>query len=361
MIYNAPAMTRILALLMLLPACASATKPIPQAWMSVPGAPQVGTASVDLRQGPIHVRDATIVNGDKALTDAFAAIDSFDYSASRGEVVFSAKRKDNFDIGLVSSDGSPIVWIPSADPADEIAVQWAPRGNKVSYIVRAKGGDAVRTVHIPTATQVTTDFPNATIRTLTWDAAAEHYTVAYSTPDASERLEVLKYDGTSRKITVPPAVTLDVDVEPFPKDAIVLRPRDIKYDERLPLVVWVGNDFAWSDARAALMKNARVALIVTTHAPTDELWQHAKDTTWIDATRAFVVNPQQQPATLRLRSGQASSEQQTLIASDTTVPLDRYRRTANVVTVAPSVIQSFAAGFIADELKRTAPAHGRSR
>jgi hypothetical protein len=152
---------------------------------------------------------------------------------------------------------------------------------------------------------------------------------------------------------VPPAVTLDVDVEPFAKDAIVLRPRDVKYDERLPLVIWVANDFAWNDARAALMKNARVALVVTTQAPTHELWQFANDTTWIDAKRSFVVSPQQPTAT--------SHQQQILITSDDALPANHYRRAANVVTAPMSVIQSFAAGFIADELKRTAPAHGRSR
>ncbi|HKR63063.1 MAG TPA: hypothetical protein VJZ00_04970 [Thermoanaerobaculia bacterium] len=302
-------------------------------------------------RGPIHAKDARLFNGDKALTEEFAAIDSFDYSASRGEVVFSAKRKDrdNFDVGLVSSDGSPISWMPSPDPADEVAVQWAPRGNKVSYIVRAKGGDAVRTVHIPTATQLTNAFPNATIRTLTWDAEAEHYTVAYSTPDASERVEVLKYDGTSRKITVPPAVTIDAEVEPFAKDAILLKPRDIEYEERLPLAIWVANDFAWSDARAALLKNARGAIIITTREPDAELWKRVNETAWLDAKHAIVVNPQ------------ATSHQQHLTITTNATLTDNYKRTGNTIEVPPSVIQSFAAGFIADQWKRTPPAHGRSR
>jgi hypothetical protein len=317
------------------------------------GIPRPAPFAFSIRKGPIRVVDRKILNGEKPLTDAFAAIDSFDYSAVRGEVVFSAKRTDNFDVGLVSSDGSPIVWIPSPDPADEIAVQWAPRGNKVSYIVRAKGGDVVRTVHIPTSVQVSTDFPNATIHALAWDPQAEHYAVAYSTPDASDRIEIVKYDGATRKIAAPPAVTLDVDVEPFAKDALVLRPRDVKYDEHVPLVVWRANDFAWSDARAALMRNARVAVVVTTTQPTEDLWKTAKGTNWIDTTRPFVVTPQQQPAT--------SNQQQLLITTSETLAPNQYRQTANVVTVAPSVIQSFAAGFIADQLKRTAPAHGRSR
>ncbi len=354
---------KALPALLLLTACTSATSPIPTAWLSVPEAPRIAAVALDesgkVRQqaavkneAAIGVVNGKVMNGAKALTDAFLAIDSFDFSQARGEVVFSAKRKDNFDVGLVSSDGSPIVWIPSADPSDEISVQWAPRGNKISYIVRAKGGDLVRTVHVPTAFQVSTEFPNATIHALAWDPQAEHYAVAYSTPDASDRVEVVKYDGATRKIAVPPGVTLDVDVEPFAKNAIILRPRDVTYEEKLPLVVWVANDFAWSDARAALMKNARVAMVVTTAPPTDELWRTAAETKWIDASRSFVVTPQPQPAT---------SNQHQVITTDAALAANRYRRTANVVAVPPSVIQSFSAGYIADQLKRTTPAHGRSR
>lgn len=352
-----------LPLLLLLSACSSATSSIPVEWRSVPEAPKIAAVSLDETgkvtqqapakgEGPIAIAGNQVMNGGKALTDPFLAIDSFDFSAARGEVVFSAKRKDNFDVGLVSSDGSPIVWIPSADPSDEISAQWAPRGNKISYIVRAKGGDLVRTVHVPTAFQVSTEFPNATIHALAWDPQAEHYAVAYSTPDSSDRVEVVKYDGTTRKIAVPPAVTLDVDVEPFAKNAIVLRPRDITYEEKLPFVVWVAKDFAWSDARAALIRNARVAMVVTTAPPTEELWHTAAETKWIDASRSFVVTPQQQAAT---------SNQQQIITTDAALTANRYRRTANVVAVPPSVIQSFSAGYIADQLKRTTPAHGRSR
>lgn len=354
---------RFLPLLAFAAACASTTSTIPRAWMSVPEAARVsavglaedgkvlGIAPVKT-EGAIHVESGRVMNGEKALTEAFAAIDSFDFSASRGEVVFSAKRADNFDVGLVSSDGSPIVWIPSADPSDEIAVQWAPRGNKVSYIVRAKGGDVVRTVHIPTSFNATTDFPGGTIHALAWDPQAEHYAVAYSTPDASDRVEVVKYDGSARRIATPPTATLDADVEPFAKDAIMLRPRAIGYDEHLPLVVWVANDFTWSDARAALMKNVRVAVVITKRAPDDDLWKAATETPWIDASQTFVVNPPQQPAT---------GNRQLNIVPDATLPPNRYRLAGNIVSVPPTVIQSFAAGFIADHLKRTAPAHGRSQ
>src|SRR5581483_8198065 len=100
----------------------------------------------------VRIENGRLIAGDKALTPQLPAIQSFDVSLERREVVFSAKHTDNFDIGLVSLDGSDIHWFPS-DPADETDPQWASRGNKVCYIVHATSGDVVRTVHVPTATQ----------------------------------------------------------------------------------------------------------------------------------------------------------------------------------------------------------------
>ena len=349
--------------LLLLASCVTLDPTIPKTWMSVPEAKAISSVRLDAEgkvtqglamkpTGPIRVENHRFFNWEKALTDAFAAIDSWDYSASRGEVVFSVKRDDDFDIGLVSSDGSPISWVPN-DPADEIGVQWAPRGNKISYTVRTKGGDIVRTVHIPTAFQLSNEFPNATIHALAWDPQAERYAVAYSTPDASDRVEVMKYDGKERRMAIEPAVRLDVDVEPFAKDAIVLRPRDIRYDETLPVVVWMSDDFAWSDARAALMKNGRAAVIVTKRAPDAELWRAVGETKWMDVKKTFLVIP--------TRSEGAGRVEGAIIIADARIPDGRYRREGNVVRVAPRVVQSFAAGFIADQLKRTAPPNASSR
>ncbi len=277
----------------------------------------------------IRIEHNRIMRGDKALTEAFAAIESFDVSESRGEVAFSAKRNDNFDIGLVSTDGSPISWVP-ADPSDEVGVRWAPRGNKIGYIVRTKLGDVVRTVHIPTAAALTVDFPNAKIESLTWDATGDQFAVRYSTPDASSRVETMTYAGKQRTITTKPAQELDAVVETFAPGAISIRPRDLRYNEKLPLVIWVDDEpYAWSDARAELMRSARVAVVIT-RSFGDFLWIVADDTAWLDASRAFVVN------------GGVS-------------------RRDGTVAVAPAVVPSFAARFIAEELKRTGSPNGSSR
>jgi hypothetical protein len=290
------------------------------------------------RRESIRVIDNMLLNGDKVLTERFHGIDSFDLDEARGEVVFSAMRDKAYDVGLVSSDGSAVNWVPE-DPADEVLVQWAPRGSKISYVIRAQGGDVVRTLHVPTSATLNVAFPLATIHALAWDPQAEHFAVAYSTPDASDRVEVMKYDGEERRMAVAPAMTLDVEVESFPSRALLLRPRDIRYDEKLPVVVWLG-DSSWNDARASLIRNARVAVLVTREA-TDALWQAVDGTRWMDAKNVFTVGAQ----------GRGMSF----------VPGERYHAAGTVVTAPAADIQSVAAGFIADQLKRTTPLNGSSR
>ncbi|MEA2465475.1 MAG: hypothetical protein QOJ98_3222, partial [Acidobacteriota bacterium] len=118
---------------------------------------------------------------------------------------------------------------------------------------------------------------------------------------------------------------------------------------KLPVVVWRASDFAWSDARAALLQKARVAVVVTTRIPSEELWSRVDATPWIEGKRTFVVG------------ADGGRETAIRISGEQSVPAGRYRRTGNVVTVPPAVVQSFAAGFIAEQLKRTSPTNGSSR
>jgi hypothetical protein len=313
--------------------------------MSVPE--MASAAKPPTTDGPIRLESNRLWRDDKPVTDAFAAIDSFDYSESRDEVIFSARKDSSFDIGLAAGDGSRTNWLP-ADAADELAVQWAPRGNKVSYVVRAKLGDVVRTFHIPTSFHYVVDFGNtATIRALTWDAAAERFAVVYSTLDASERTESLHYNGSARRMDSEPKTQIAADLIPFGPDAFALRPRDLRYGEKLPAVVWVAERFAWSDARAALMHDARVASIVVMRAPDADFWKSVRETAWLDASKLYVVN--------------GTAADALSFIGDESVPAGRYRRAGNVVAAAPAAIQSVAAGFIADQWKRTSPANGSSR
>ena len=346
-------MRRALPFLLFLTACTT-LQPIPSAWLNTPAAPRIRSIALDergtvtqvvlpLARGPVTTDGTHLVRDGKPLTGPFAAIDSFDYSESRDEVVFSARREAGFDIGLVAGDGSKTNWAP-ADPADEVQVQWAPRGHKVSYIVRATHGDVVRTLHIPTSFQYAIDFGPATIYAVAWEPTGERYAVAFSTLDASDRVEVLRFDGRDRREAVPPAEKLAADVVPLAPGAYALRPQDLHYGEKLPVVVWQADRFEWSDARAALLREARVAVVVARKAD-QTLLQAIGGTAWMDAARLYGVN----------------TEVGTSVIADPSVPPGRYRRNGNVLAVAPAAIQSVAAGFIADQLKRTSRTNGSSR
>jgi len=339
--------------LLLLTGCTSSL-PLPKGWESVPAAAAIGDYCAAFKcaakaQAPaVHVAGNRIFNGDKALTPEFVAIDSFGVSLERKEIVFSAKRKDNFDIGLVALEGSDIHWVP-ADPSDEVSVQWAPRGNKVSFILHTKTGSIVRTVHIPTATPLSVDFPQTQIDALAWEPQAEQFIVIIESPDVSQRMVSMTYEGEKRKELATPSTRLDVSIEPV-GGVMVMRPSAMRYNERLPLVVWLDRSpFAWSDARAALMRNARVAIAIAPEV-TDAFWSEIAKVAWIDSTRTYIVG---NPAT------QQPSNPATIIKPDPALPPHRYVHRGNTVSVSPAVVQSVAAAFIADDLKGTPPPNGR--
>lgn len=270
--------------------CATATtRPVPP----IPQATPIGDLCSRVecaRRAPssVTVVNGKLVNAGKELTPQFAAIQSFDASAERGEVVFSAKRKDNFDIGLVALEGSDISWVPE-DPADETDPTWAARGNKIAYIVHGKAGDIMRTVHIPTATQLSVPFPYATVRAFAWDQAAERYFVVLSSPDASERVESVKYDGQSPRTEIAPQARLDAAMDRI-GDALVMRPATVRYGERVPLVVWIADPpYVWDDSRGSLMRQKRVACAIMRSTPDDAFWAAVDATPWIDATRLYVI------------------------------------------------------------------------
>ena len=238
-------------------------------------------SAVPVKKDAVSINDYRLATADQILTPAFAAIDSYDVSLERREVVFSAKRDKSFDVGIVSLDGSDIHWVPE-DPADEVGVKWA--GNKISYIIHRAGGDLVRTVHVPTAMQQAADFPYATVKSMTWDPSGERYSVVLTSPDASEQTVSLKFDGGGRQTTSPPKVKLDVNVEPF-AGGVLLRPSLLRYNERLPLVVWRSDKpLEWNGERGALMKENRIAVAVVAQLPAT-----LPNEPWLDASRVFYV------------------------------------------------------------------------
>jgi hypothetical protein len=307
-------------------------------------------------ESPVHVvttaTGAKLANGEKDLTPEFKTIDSFDVSAVRKEVVFSAKRADNFDVALVSVDGSDIHWIPS-DPADEVGPQWSPRGNKVSYAIHGSNGDIVRTVHIPTSAQYTADFPNGRVVALAWEPSGDRYAVSWESVDASQRVEAMAYDGHDRRITASPVSLLTNIASELSAGVLIIRPELMHYGEKLPLVVWRTADRnRWSDARGKLQRENRIACAITERDPDAVFWSDMRLHPWIDLTRVFVVNA---PA------GSGAPAEAISIRGSSAVESGHYQKDGQTVLVPVDVVESFAAGTIAHQLKGSPPANGRNR
>jgi hypothetical protein len=344
-------------------ACASST-PIPQSWTNVPTAdavdPGAFCAKIECRKpdaGDVRIAGTKLMRGDKELTPAFKAIDSFDVSTARKEVVFSAKRDNDFDIGLVSIDGSDVHWVPN-DPSDETGVQWGTRPNTISYVVHLATGDAVRVVHVSSSIQFLADFPYSAVHGVAW--SGERMNVIVSSVDSSTRVESMKFNTEERQTDVSPSVRLDVMTEPI-AGGVLLRPPALRYGETLPLVVWIANDFAWSDARAALLRNARLACAIVRREPDEAFWSAVSAMPWIDGKSVFVVD-NVGPASARLQGPAGLKPGLRLyIVPDPQLATGTYRKTGNILFAPPAVVQSVAAGFIADHLKGTAAGNGSHR
>ena len=297
------------------------------------------------------VRGARLVRGETELTPDYAEIESFDVSAERKEVAFSARRKerDHLDVALVSIDGSDVHWIPE-DPADEVQPRWALRGNKVAYIVRNRAGDFVRTVHIPTAFQLLVEFPSSSVRELVWDETGDRFAVLTESADASPRVEVMKYDATARRELIAPAVRLDVTSTPL-ANGLLLRPKGGAYGEKLPLVIWQSPAInSWNPHRGRLLQQVRAAALVV-DTMTGEMWKDVAGLPWVG--EVFVVRAE----TAGAAAPAAANPAATFILANSSVPAGHYRRDGNVLSVDPTVVESFAAFFIEDHLKGT-PSRG---
>jgi hypothetical protein len=77
----------------------------------------------------------------------------------------------------------------------------------------------------------------------------------------------------------------------------------------------------------------------------DGFWREIRNVPWLDTNRTYSVG--------------ASTVGSTSITGDANIAPHRYLRRGNTLLVPPAVVQSFAAAFIADDLKGTPPPNGR--
>jgi len=222
-------------------------------------------------------------------------VESIAVSPDERDAIFSARRGNGHDVALTSLSTGKVDWIQS-DPSDETAVTWAPRGNKVSYLVRGFSGPVLRTVHVPTGFQLPIDFRMRHISKVSWDLKAERFAVVSSSPSESDRIEVMNYNGEGMTRVRPPDKTVLIEPERLPEGAgegVLVRPPTLLYNRRYPLVVWLATDdpIRWSSRRIEAWRESNRGMVVTRKANlTARFWEVLRALTWVDAASITIVS-----------------------------------------------------------------------
>lgn len=229
--------------------------------ISAEGAFVVGIRDVDDSQALTRIA----ASGEERVLYRASSIDSFDLDPKGKEVAFSAQHDGSFDVAVVSSDGGEPRWV-APERADERLVRWAPRGNKISYVISTYGGSTVRTVHLPTSVQLSVALPLTEVTDLAWQPAAERFAAVVSTPAASPHVLTMKYGGEEQR-AITAATKLDAEMDQLGESGdVVLIPAHPKYGRKYPVVVVFDGDsrFAWSDAAASVFRSFDVITVRTT-------------------------------------------------------------------------------------------------
>lgn len=234
--------------------------------------------------------------GENDVSPVFAAVDSVDVAPRGDEIVLSARRESGFDIAIASTDGKTVNWV-APDPADEVGVTWAPRGNKVSFLIRGLDSTLVRSVHVPTAFQLTFDMPHTTVRGLAWESRAERFAMILEGPTASPHVDWIEYGGGRREALVAPRAIVASEPERVAfgsAAALLLPPATIRYGDKLPLFVRLTDEpLSWSrDLKDVAMLGGGILL-----APAGS-WDEGKglatvlsEFRWVDPDEVVVIDP----------------------------------------------------------------------
>jgi hypothetical protein len=226
------------------------------------------------------------------LFEPIRRIESFDVSPDGKEIVFSGDRSGNLDVGLVSTSGSDIRWV-GPDPADERGVSWAPRGNKVTWIVETATGALIRTVHVPTAYQLAIDLPFASAESLSWEPRAERFAWVRTSLADGTSVETARYGGEERRTLVPPSGGFGGEPDVLVNtgvSALAFAPRGLRYGERRPAVVWVVGRAEAEEASRYAVSGGAGHVVVTAGEPGPAFWDALVALSWIDPARVFVVD-----------------------------------------------------------------------
>ena len=219
-----------------------------------------------------------------------ARVDSWDLEPREGQLVFSAVRRDGaMDVGLASTEGGAMRWLPS-EPGNEYAVTWAPRGNKVTWMIDSPAGVVMRSVHIPTAYQLAVPLGFISVESVAWEPEAERVFVAHSSPLESTSILSVRYGGEERATFLPPASRISRESDSLPglEGALLLMPAGVRYGHSYPVVIVEGDGSRWSPelARVALDPSVGVVWLPAGGEEARARVREAlRDVGWVDPSR----------------------------------------------------------------------------
>lgn len=224
-----------------------------------------------------------------------APIDSFDLDPKGGQLAVSASHESSYDVALVRTDGSSAepTWIPG-DALDERMVRWAPRGNKVAFVISGPSGSIVRSVHVPSGYQVSASVHGATITALEWEPKAERFAVALTSPTVSSEVDTMTYAG-EQKIVEWRGRSIEREPMPLPLRAeVVFPPTSIKYGQSYPVLIVQerGKANQWSDSVAAAVAAGSVGAVGTAESGDSltKLVGDLKNLPWVDGERIYLLS-----------------------------------------------------------------------
>jgi dipeptidyl aminopeptidase/acylaminoacyl peptidase len=302
--------------------------------------------------------------GSQPLFEPIRRVESFDVSPDGREVIFAGDRSGNLDVGLVSAASGEIRWI-GPDPAPERGVSWAPRGNKVSWIVETATGALIRTVHIPTAYQVAVDLPFASAQSLSWEPKAERFAYVKTSLADGTSIETIRYGGEDRRTLVAPTGGFAGEADVLMNAGVsanVFAPGPLRYGERRPVVVWVVSPAEASTAARYDIPGSPGHIVITAGNPEVAFWDALSSLSWIDPARIFVVDmagrAMAAPGRGVTRIGVASGSD---ALSAGALREGAWGDRDTQVTLAPADaarVIPFAAAYITEKISRNARANG---
>jgi hypothetical protein len=259
------------------------------------------------RDDRVSLKRLSWADGSEVHLGDFEGAPAFDLDLDRDEeeLVISARRNGSRGIAIVNARKERMNWVP-ADPGDEVMPRWAPRGYKVSYVIRHASGDLLRTVHVPTSAMTLVDFPHAMVAGFDWFPDGDHLVVSVSSILESDHLLEVHYEQGLRRELLEPEYRFERELDRIsgtPAGTVMVMPLRVSYADRHPLVIWTrrgsSGGMPFDSVLVPLLERSELALLLVNGGAGEldrPFWDDLARTEWIDPSMVWLVDIAEEPA-----------------------------------------------------------------